>query len=90
MSTVALAGRDLLDLESLTRAEIEHILDTAETFGEVLTRDVKKVPTLRGKSVVTLFYENSTRTRSSFEAAGKYMSAGRHQHQRLDLVGDQG
>jgi aspartate carbamoyltransferase catalytic subunit len=73
--TVKLAGRDLLGLEGLRRAEIEAILDTAETFGEVLRRDVKKVPTLRGKSVVTLFFENSTRTRTSFEAAGKYMSA---------------
>lgn len=70
-----LAGRDLLDLESLTRAEIETFLDTALSFGDVLRRDVKKVPTLRGKSVVTLFFENSTRTRTSFEAAGKYMSA---------------
>ncbi len=72
---VNLAGRDLLDLETATRAEIETILDTARTFRDVLTRDVKKVPTLRGKSVVTLFFENSTRTRTSFEAAGKYMSA---------------
>jgi aspartate carbamoyltransferase len=72
---VRLAGRDLLDLETATREEIVHILDTAETFGDVLRRDVKKVPTLRGKSVVTLFFENSTRTRTSFEAAGKYMSA---------------
>ncbi len=72
---VRLAGRDLLDLESLTRAEIIHILDSAETFGEVLRRPIKKVPTLRGKSVVTIFFENSTRTRTSFEAAGKYMSA---------------
>jgi aspartate carbamoyltransferase catalytic subunit len=59
----------------MSRAEITHILDTAQTFAEVLRRDVKKVPTLRGKSVVTLFFENSTRTRTSFEAAGKYMSA---------------
>jgi aspartate carbamoyltransferase catalytic subunit len=71
----ALAGRDLLDLESLSRGEIALFLDTAASFAEVLRRDVKKVPTLRGKSVVTLFYENSTRTRTSFEAAGKYMSA---------------
>lgn len=71
----SLAGRDLLDLETTSRAEIEAILDTAQTFAEVLKRDVKKVPTLRGKSVVTLFFENSTRTRTSFEAAGKYMSA---------------
>ncbi|MFY7951176.1 MAG: aspartate carbamoyltransferase, partial [Armatimonadaceae bacterium] len=54
---------------------MEALLDTASTFTEVLRRDVKKVPTLRGKSVVTLFFENSTRTRTSFEAAGKYMSA---------------
>jgi aspartate carbamoyltransferase catalytic subunit len=73
--TTDLAGRDLLDLESLSAGEIALILDTARSFGEVLRRPVKKVPTLRGKSVVTLFYENSTRTRTSFEAAGKYMSA---------------
>jgi aspartate carbamoyltransferase catalytic subunit len=70
-----LAGHDLLGLEGVSRDEITLILDTAKTFGEVLRRDVKKVPTLRGKSVVTLFFENSTRTRTSFEAAGKYMSA---------------
>ncbi len=70
-----LAGHDLLGLEGLSREAIEHYLDTAVIFSEVLRRDVKKVPTLRGKSVVTLFFENSTRTRSSFEAAGKYMSA---------------
>lgn len=75
MADINLAGRDLLGLEGISREEIETILDTAETFGEVLRRDVKKVPTLRGKSVVTLFFENSTRTRTSFEAAGKYMSA---------------
>lgn len=72
---MTLAGRDLLDIESLTVGEIITYLDTAETFIEILRRDVKKVPTLRGKSVITLFYENSTRTRTSFEAAGKYMSA---------------
>jgi aspartate carbamoyltransferase catalytic subunit len=65
----------LLALEGLGKETIEHYLDTAVTFSEVLRRDVKKVPTLRGKSVITLFFENSTRTRSSFEAAGKYMSA---------------
>ncbi len=75
MTPTRLAGRDLLDLETLTPDEITLILDTAETFGDILRRPVKKVPTLRGKSVVTLFYENSTRTRTSFEAAGKYMSA---------------
>jgi aspartate carbamoyltransferase catalytic subunit len=75
MSVTNLAGRDLLGLEGMTRDEITTILDTAVTFSEVLRRDVKKVPTLRGKSVVTMFFENSTRTRTSFEAAGKYMSA---------------
>ena len=70
-----LAGRDLLTLEDLSRAEIETILNASVTFADVLRRDVKKVPTLRGKSVVTMFFENSTRTRTSFEAAGKYMSA---------------
>ncbi|MDX1935450.1 MAG: aspartate carbamoyltransferase catalytic subunit [Capsulimonadales bacterium] len=70
-----LAGRDLLALEGMTRAEIETILNAAVTFTEILRREVKKVPTLRGKSVVTMFFENSTRTRTSFEAAGKYMSA---------------
>lgn len=73
--SINLAGRDLLTLEGMTRAEIETILESAVTFSAVLARDVKKVPTLRGKSVVTMFFENSTRTRSSFEAAGKYMSA---------------
>jgi aspartate carbamoyltransferase catalytic subunit len=75
VSEINLAGRDLLGLEGVSRAEIETILDTAVSFAEVLRRDVKKVPTLRGKSVVTVFFENSTRTRTSFEAAGKYMSA---------------
>jgi aspartate carbamoyltransferase catalytic subunit len=70
-----LAGRDLLALEGLEKEAIEQVLSTAATFSEILHRDVKKVPTLRGKSVVTMFYENSTRTRTSFEAAGKYMSA---------------
>lgn len=75
MNGARFAGRDLLGLEGMNRDDITHILDTARTFADVLRRDVKKVPTLRGKSVVTLFFENSTRTRTSFEAAGKYMSA---------------
>jgi aspartate carbamoyltransferase catalytic subunit len=74
--SVNLAGRDLLSLEHWTKPEIDLILDQAVAFRtNVLERPIKKVPTLRGKSVVTLFYENSTRTRTSFEAAGKYMSA---------------
>lgn len=67
--------KDLLGLEELTKEEIEHILDTAASFKEVSTRDIKKVPALRGKTVVNLFYEPSTRTRVSFEVAAKRLSA---------------
>ena len=65
----------LLSIEQLSRAEIEAILDRAESFAEVGRRDIKKVPTLRGRTVVTLFYESSTRTSSSFELAAKRLSA---------------
>lgn len=67
--------KDLLDLQSLDAEEITYLLDTADSFREIVTRPVKKVPTLRGKSVATLFFEPSTRTRTSFEAAAKIMSA---------------
>ena len=67
--------KDLLDLQSLSADEIVYLLDTAQSFREIVTRPVKKVPTLRGKSVATLFFEPSTRTRTSFEAAAKIMSA---------------
>ncbi len=67
--------KDLLGLEYLTREEIELVLSTAESFKEVSTRDIKKVPALRGKTVVNLFYEPSTRTRVSFEVAAKRLSA---------------
>ncbi len=66
---------DLLDLQDVSREEIELILETAKSFKEVSARDVKKVPALRGKTVVMLFFENSTRTRSSFELAAKRLSA---------------
>ncbi|MCX5668658.1 MAG: aspartate carbamoyltransferase catalytic subunit, partial [Candidatus Omnitrophica bacterium] len=62
-------------LEYLTPEEIELILDTAESFKEVSTREIKKVPALRGKTAVNLFYEPSTRTRVSFEVAAKRLSA---------------
>jgi len=68
-------GRDLLGIEDLDRADIEMILDTAEHMQEVGLRDVKKVPTLRGRTIVNLFFEPSTRTRISFEIAGKRLSA---------------
>jgi aspartate carbamoyltransferase catalytic subunit len=67
--------KDLLGLEDLSKEEIELILDTADSFKEVSTREIKKVPALRGKTIVNLFYEPSTRTRVSFEVAAKRLSA---------------
>jgi aspartate carbamoyltransferase catalytic subunit len=67
--------KHLLTLEELTREEIELILDNTTGFKEIFTRSIKKVPALRGKTVVNLFYENSTRTRTSFEIAAKRLSA---------------
>ncbi|MFN8161991.1 MAG: aspartate carbamoyltransferase catalytic subunit [Solirubrobacterales bacterium] len=67
--------RHLLTIEQLSRAEIEAILDRADSFAEVGRRDIKKVPTLRGRTIVSLFYEASTRTSSSFELAAKRLSA---------------
>lgn len=67
--------RDLLGIRGLTAAEIRGILDTAENFREINSREIKKVPTLRGKTVINLFFENSTRTRTSFELAAKRLSA---------------
>ena len=66
---------DLLDVEDLSVEEIELILETARSFKEVLSRDVKKVPALRGKTVAMVFFEDSTRTRVSFEVAAKCLSA---------------
>jgi aspartate carbamoyltransferase catalytic subunit len=71
----AFSHRSLLDVEGLTRVDVERILDTAEAFLQVSRRPVRKVPTLRGKTVINLFYEASTRTRTSFELAGKRLSA---------------
>ena len=68
-------GSDLLGIEDLDRAEIERILDAAEHMCEIGEREVKKVPTLRGRTIVNLFFEPSTRTRASFEIAGKRLSA---------------
>lgn len=67
--------KDLLALSELTTEEIEFVLTTATSFKEVLGREIKKVPTLRGKAVVNLFFEPSTRTRTSFELAAKRLSA---------------
>lgn len=71
----ALKRKDLLGIRELDVDEINLILDTAEVFKEISTREIKKVPTLRGKTIVNLFFEPSTRTRTSFEIAGKRLSA---------------
>ena len=70
-----LGKKDILGIQDMSIAEINLILETAESFLEISTREIKKVPTLRGKSVINLFYEASTRTRTSFEIAGKRLSA---------------
>ena len=67
--------RDLISIEDLSRADVELILDTAESFLPVLERDIKKVPTLRGRTIINLFWEASTRTSSSFDLAAKRLSA---------------
>jgi len=67
--------RHLLGIEPLEPSHITAVLDTAEALREVLDRPIKKVPALRGKTVVNLFYEASTRTRASFEIAEKVLSA---------------
>ncbi|MDP2942348.1 MAG: aspartate carbamoyltransferase catalytic subunit [Candidatus Omnitrophota bacterium] len=73
--TVTWTKKDLLGLEELSAAEIELILQTTDSFKEISQRPIKKVPTLRGKTVVLFFFEPSTRTRTSFELAAKRMSA---------------
>jgi aspartate carbamoyltransferase catalytic subunit len=70
-----LGRKDILGIRDLSANEIHLILETAESFIEVSTREIKKVPTLRGKTVINLFFEASTRTRTSFEIAGKRLSA---------------
>ena len=69
------AHRHILGIEQLSREDISHILATADSFKEISTRTIKKVPTLRGHTIINLFFEPSTRTRLSFEVAAKRMSA---------------
>ena len=69
-----LRSKDLVSIKDLSAGEIEHIIETAAGFKDVLGRDIKKVPALRGKTTVNLFYEPSTRTRTSFEVAAKRLS----------------
>ena len=80
--------KDLLGLEDLTAEEIVSILDTARTFREVLDRPIPKVPSLRGMTAANLFFENSTRTRLSFELAEKRLERGHGQFpdQRLERL----
>ena len=73
--TSTLSGKDVIALEKFSSEEIRLILNTAKEMKNIIQRDIKKVPTLRGKSIVNLFFEPSTRTRTSFELAGKYLSA---------------
>ena len=70
-----LSTKSILGMKELTKQDIQQILDTADSLKEISTRDIKKVPTLRGKTIINLFFEPSTRTRTSFEIAGKRMSA---------------
>ena len=72
---MSLNSKDLLGIRELTVEEINLILDTATPMKDILKRKIKKVPTLRGRTIVTFFYEPSTRTRSSFDLAAKYLSA---------------
>src|SRR5210317_383641 len=70
-----LKNKDLISINDVSPGEINLILDTAVSMKEISSREIKKVPTLRGKTIVNLFYEASTRTRTSFEIAGKRLSA---------------
>jgi aspartate carbamoyltransferase catalytic subunit len=70
-----LTKKHLLGIRELSAEEITHVLDTAESFREISSREIKKVPALRGRTVINLFFEPSTRTRTSFEIAGKRLSA---------------
>lgn len=74
-TSVPFDHKHLLGIEPLSKQDILTILDTAESFVEISTREVKKVPTLRGKNIINLFFEPSTRTRNSFELAAKRLSA---------------
>ena len=70
--------KDLLDVTQLSREDADHLLDLAASFQEINRRPVKKVPTLKGKSIILFFAENSTRTKTSFDIAGKRLSADTH------------
>ena len=73
--TAILSQQNIITTKDLDANDIETILDTADSFKEISTRVIKKVPTLRGRTIINLFFEPSTRTRASFEIAGKRLSA---------------
>jgi aspartate carbamoyltransferase catalytic subunit len=73
--TATLSQRNIITMDNLSADDINTILDTADSFKEISTRAIKKVPTLRGRTIINLFFEPSTRTRTSFEIAGKRLSA---------------
>ncbi len=75
MNKPSLYGRDIITLADFSAEEYLCILDTAQEMKNIMSRDIKKLPTLRGKAVINLFFEASTRTRTSFELAGKYLGA---------------
>ena len=78
----SIRGQSLLSLDDLSRAAILEVLDTAESFVEVNRRSIKKVPALKGRVVASLFFEESTRTRLSFETAAKRLERRRRSHWR--------
>ena len=73
--TATLSQQNIITTKDLDANKIQLILDTADSFKEISTRAIKKVPTLRGRTIINLFFEPSTRTRTSFEIAGKRLSA---------------
>ena len=72
---MSLFGKNIISLENFSAEEIRQVLDTAKEMKKIIRGDVKKVSNLRGKAIINLFLENSTRTRTSFELAGKYLGA---------------
>jgi aspartate carbamoyltransferase catalytic subunit len=74
-SSLSLKNKDILQLQGMSDGQLRLILETAKEMKTIIDRDIKKVPTLRGKSIINLFFEPSTRTRTSFELAGKYLGA---------------
>src|SRR6185503_5926951 len=75
LSNMTFTRKHLLGIRELDAGEITHLLDTAENFRDISRREIKKVPALRGRTVINLFFESSTRTRTSFEIAAKRLSA---------------